>query len=91
MAHGILAAVAFAIVFPAGAVALRVLPGRLGFWAHVLAQMVAWVLFVVAAVLGFVLVGEVRLPFGGGGGGAFLVSVFCFSSLFLLPLRLSPG
>lgn len=70
--HGILASVAFVIVFPLGAVALHVLPGRLGVWAHALVQMAGWVLFVAAAALGFVLVKEVGSL--GGGGDNFLVS-----------------
>lgn len=68
--HGVLAAVAFVVVFPLGAVALRLLPGRLGFWVHAVAQTAGWVLFVVAAALGFVLLREV------GNGGSLLVSFF---------------
>lgn len=61
--HGILAAVAFVILFPVGAIALKVLPGRAAFVIHVLAQMVAWVMYIAAAALGFSLVRDIR--FGG--------------------------
>lgn len=81
-AHGILAAVAFVLLFPLGAVALRVLPsssGRLGFWAHVGAQMAGWVVYIVAAVLGILLVKEVNIP-----GEGSLVSFFSFFFFFFL-------
>lgn len=78
-AHGILAAVAFVLLFPVGAVALRVLPsssGRLGFWAHVGAQLVGWVVYIVAAVLGILLVKEVNIP--GQGSLVSFVFILCF-------------
>lgn len=99
MAHGILAAVAFVVLFPVGAVALRVLPsvsssssswaGRLGFWAHVGAQMAGWVLYVVAAALGIVLVREVNVPGEGSLVGFFSSLLFPFFSLSLLPAFLN--
>lgn len=80
--HGILAAAAFVVVFPLGAVFLRVLPcGRLGFWAHALAQMIGWVLYIAAAVLGILLVREIRIP--GSQGGSFLVSLYSGSPFVL--------
>lgn len=73
MIHGILASVAFVILFPLGAIALRFVPGRGGFWVHALTQMAGWLLFVVAAAYGFVLVREVRIP--GSDGEGWLVSL----------------
>lgn len=61
--HGILGALAFVVLFPVGAIALKVLPGRAGFIVHVLVQMAAWVVYIAAAALGFSLVRDVQ--FGG--------------------------
>lgn len=62
MIHGILGAFAFAVLFPVGAIALKILPGRAAFWFHVLLQMAAWVVYIAAAGLGFWLVKDLRFP-----------------------------
>lgn len=71
--HGILAAVAFAILFPVGAIAMRLVPGRAALWVHAITQLVGYIIFVTAAGLGIWLVREVRIPAAGGS----LVGVVC--------------
>lgn len=74
-AHGILACLAFAVLFPLGAICLRAVPGRWSFHAHWVVQMLAWVLYVAAFGLGVYLVREVRFP--GSNGGDFVSCVSC--------------
>ncbi|AEO66557.1 uncharacterized protein THITE_31826, partial [Thermothielavioides terrestris NRRL 8126] len=51
--HGILAALAMVLLFPLGAILLRVLPaGRPAVWTHVAVQLLAWGVYVAAAGLG---------------------------------------
>lgn len=69
--HGALAAVAFVILFPLGAIALKIIPNRAGFFSHVLVQMAAWIIYIAAAALGFQLVKEFRI---GGQEEGWLVS-----------------
>ena len=64
--HGILAALAFVVLLPGGAILMRLLPGRLAIWVHAAAQIVAFIIFIGAAALGFVLINEVNIPFQGG-------------------------
>lgn len=64
--HGILAALAFVVLFPIGAMAMRVVPGRLAIWVHAITQLVAYIVFIAAAGLGIWLVQEVRIPQAGG-------------------------
>lgn len=74
-AHGVLACLAFVILFPLGAVSLRVIPGRWSYHAHWVVQMLAWVLYVAAFALGVDLVRGTGFP---GGIGEF-VSVLSYS------------
>ncbi|CAN8097938.1 unnamed protein product [Discula destructiva] len=71
-AHGILASLAFVVLFPLGAIAMATLTGRRAVWVHALVQMVGWVLFVAAAALGFVIVQEARIP--GSDEGWFITN-----------------
>ncbi|KAB5566090.1 hypothetical protein GE09DRAFT_1218367 [Coniochaeta sp. 2T2.1] len=64
--HGILAAVAFVVLFPMGATAMRLVPGRLAIWVHGITQVVAYILFIAAVGLGIWLVRDVRIPAAGG-------------------------
>ena len=64
--HGILAAMAFAVLFPIGAMAMRTVPGRSALWLHAIIQVVAYIFFITAAGLGIWLVREVRIPPAGG-------------------------
>ncbi|ROW07461.1 hypothetical protein VPNG_07131 [Cytospora leucostoma] len=65
--HGILACLAFVILFPLGAILLRLIPGRWSFHAHWVVQMLALVLYIAAFALGVAMVRGIRLPGGGGG------------------------
>ncbi|KAJ9142328.1 hypothetical protein NKR23_g7215 [Pleurostoma richardsiae] len=60
--HGILAAIAFVIIFPLGAVFMRLIPGRFAVWIHAMTQFAGYALFIAAAALGFWLVREVKIP-----------------------------
>ncbi|PSR79543.1 hypothetical protein BD289DRAFT_93294 [Coniella lustricola] len=64
--HGILAAVAFVILFPLGAVSMTTLSGRYAFRIHVMTQVIASLLFLVAAVFGFIIVRGVNIPGADG-------------------------
>jgi hypothetical protein len=61
-----MAAMAFVILFPIGAMAMRVVPGRSALWLHAITQVMAYILFIAAAGLGIWLVREVRIPAAGG-------------------------
>ncbi len=58
--HGVLGAIAMVVLFPGGAILVRVLPGRLALWAHAVVQVMALCVFVGAVGLGIHLVQEVR-------------------------------
>lgn len=62
IAHGVLASLAFVFFFPVGAIVVRIIPGRLAVWAHVAIQMFAYVLFIIAAGLGFYMLRKVDIP-----------------------------
>ena len=64
--HGVLGALAMVVLFPAGSIFMRVIPGRFAIWIHALAQLVAYVVYIAAVGLGLYLVREVQIPFGGG-------------------------
>ncbi|KAI2472406.1 hypothetical protein F4781DRAFT_428377 [Annulohypoxylon bovei var. microspora] len=64
-AHGIIAALCFAILFPAGAILMRIIPGRHAWWIHALFQVVAYILYIAAAALGIRLVQMIKIPPSG--------------------------
>ena len=68
--HGILAAVAIVGLFPLGAVLVRVVPGRFAWLVHALTQVVGYITFVAAAVLGLYLVSLVKIGGGRNGSGS---------------------
>ncbi|KAK4643232.1 hypothetical protein QC761_403460 [Podospora bellae-mahoneyi] len=65
--HGILAALAMAILFPSGSILMRVIPGRFAIWAHGISQAVALVVYIAAVGLGLHLVREVGRARGNNG------------------------
>ncbi|KAI0402772.1 hypothetical protein F4802DRAFT_574366 [Xylaria palmicola] len=65
VAHGVLAGISFAFLFPLGAILLRVIPGKGAVASHVFAQMLAYLLYISAAALGLYLVSNLRSPSGG--------------------------
>ncbi|KAI1302790.1 hypothetical protein F5Y03DRAFT_195574 [Xylaria venustula] len=67
VAHGALAATAFAFVFPLGAILMRVVPGRPALLAHGFAQVLATALYIAGAGLGLYLVSIIRIPQTGEG------------------------
>ncbi|KAK3688248.1 hypothetical protein B0T22DRAFT_459034 [Podospora appendiculata] len=64
--HGILAGLSLVLLFPIGAILMRILPGRLALWTHALFQLLALAVFIAAAGLGIYLTQAVHLPFNGG-------------------------
>ncbi|KAI1749430.1 hypothetical protein F4782DRAFT_513167 [Xylaria castorea] len=66
-AHGVLASVAFAFLFPLGAILLRSVPGRGALHSHWIVQVVASVLYLIAAGLGLYLLSIIRIPSSGAG------------------------
>ncbi|KAH8903658.1 hypothetical protein BR93DRAFT_947285 [Coniochaeta sp. PMI_546] len=91
--HGILAAMAFVILFPVGAMAMRLIPGRSALWLHGITQVVAYISFIVAVGLGIWLVQEVRIPVAGGSllnisGINYhpIIGLVVFAALFFQPI-----
>lgn len=81
--HGFVGAVAFVILFPLGAIFLRIIPGRWSMRIHYFIQIVAWLLYIAGFALGIILLR--MLPSGIQG----LVSFFFFLSfLWTSPLLL---
>jgi hypothetical protein len=60
MAHGIIACLVFAILFPFGAISLRIIPGRFTVVVHVLFQLLAHVLYIVAFGLGIWMASKIK-------------------------------
>lgn len=88
--HGILAAVAIVGLFPLGAVLVRVVPGRFAWLVHALTQVVGYITFVAAAVLGLYLVSLVKIGGGrNGSGSGSLVSLK--NNLLFISILSSPG
>lgn len=73
------------VLFPAGSVLLRVLPGRLAVWVHKVFQLLAWCVWVAGAAVGVYLVTVVRVPEGG------LVSSFLLFSFLSMKRGLFNG
>ncbi|KAJ4423167.1 hypothetical protein N0V82_002161 [Gnomoniopsis sp. IMI 355080] len=69
--HGVLASVVFVILLPLGSIAMPTLKGPWGYWIHLSIQMVGWVVFIAAAVLGFRMLGQPR-GFGRDGADAWI-------------------
>jgi hypothetical protein len=59
-AHGILAGLAFVILFPIGAIAIRIIPGRFALFIHAGFQLIAYLIYMVAFGLGVWLVQDLR-------------------------------
>lgn len=55
LAHGVLAALAFVIFFPAGAISIRLINGKLALWMHVFFQVTAYLVYIAAFVIGVIL------------------------------------
>lgn len=63
-AHGIIATIAFVILFPLGAILLRIIPGHWSVRIHYFVQIIAWLLYIAGFALGVVLLR--MLPSGAG-------------------------
>lgn len=70
-AHGIIATIAFVILFPLGAIFLRAIPGRWSVRIHYFVQIIAWLLYIAGFALGVVLLRMIP-----SRGGESLVSVY---------------
>ncbi|KAF6797076.1 integral membrane protein, partial [Colletotrichum sojae] len=80
--HGVLATIAFVIVFPIGSIAMRLVPGRFGWIVHALIQMAGFVLYIAGAALGIQLTQMVRL----GGTSLFEINTINFHPIIGLVL-----
>ena len=58
LAHGVMAALAFVIFFPFGAISIRLVPGRVAFWLHVVFQVLGYLTFIAAFGIGVYLARE---------------------------------
>lgn len=58
--HGILGAIAMVVLFPGGAILMRVLPGRLAVWMHAVMQIISLAVLIAAVGMGIHLVEEVK-------------------------------
>ncbi|KAK4145604.1 uncharacterized protein C8A04DRAFT_26602 [Dichotomopilus funicola] len=58
--HGILGAVAMAVLFPSGSMLMRLFPGKAGLWLHSIMQIIALGILVAAVALGIRLVQQMR-------------------------------
>ncbi|KAI1208913.1 uncharacterized protein F4807DRAFT_104065 [Annulohypoxylon truncatum] len=83
-AHGVIAALCFAILFPAGAILMRIIPGRHAWWIHGVFQVIAYLLYIAAAALGIRLIQIIKIP----PNGTSLVSVPFIPTLPHLPFAL---
>ncbi|KAI0456490.1 hypothetical protein F5B21DRAFT_467911 [Xylaria acuta] len=93
VAHGVLASIAFAFLFPLGAILLRSAPGKGAFVSHWIIQLIASTLYVVAAGLGLYLLRKIRIPSSGAGlldiarGNAHpIIGIVLLVTLFFQPL-----
>lgn len=55
-----MAALAWVIFFPAGAISIRLLPGRLAFWAHVVFQVLGYLVWIAAFAIGVYLARQIH-------------------------------
>jgi hypothetical protein len=63
--HGLVAAIAFVILFPLGAIFLRIIPGRWSVRIHYFVQIIAWLVYIAGFALGVILLRS--LPSGISG------------------------
>ncbi|KAL0943057.1 uncharacterized protein CTRU02_200943 [Colletotrichum truncatum] len=80
--HGVLATIAFVIIFPVGSIAMRLVPGRFGWIVHALIQMAGFILYIAGAALGIQLTQMVRL----GGTSLFEINTINFHPIIGLVL-----
>lgn len=91
-AHGIVATVAFVILFPLGAILLRIIPGRWSVRIHFVVQILAWLLYIAGFALGVVLLR--MLPSGAGqsllssspANAHPIIGIVVFAMLLIQPL-----
>ncbi|OIW24694.1 hypothetical protein CONLIGDRAFT_103042 [Coniochaeta ligniaria NRRL 30616] len=84
---------AFVILFPVGAMVIRLVPGRFALWLHGITQVAAYISFIAAVGLGIWLVQEVRIPVAGGSllnisGINYhpIIGLVVFAALFFQPI-----
>jgi len=63
IAHGILAAAAFVVFFPLGAICVAIFPGGTGLVLHVFCQAIGWAAFLVAFAMGIWMAANVQWEF----------------------------
>jgi hypothetical protein len=63
VAHGILAAAAFVVFFPLGAICVAIFPGGAGLILHVFFQAIGWAAFLAAAIMGIWMASTIQWEF----------------------------
>lgn len=86
-AHGILAALAFVIFFPIGAISMRIIPGPFAWLIHAAIQIIAYLLYIAAFGLGIWMARTIRF----GGFDLFdnhhpIIGIVIFAFLFFQPI-----
>ncbi|KAI1806681.1 hypothetical protein F4811DRAFT_120721 [Daldinia bambusicola] len=61
-AHGIIAAICFVVIFPCGAILVRLLPSRHTWLIHAVVQIIGFLAYVAAAALAIRLIQMIRIP-----------------------------
>ncbi|KAI0546524.1 hypothetical protein F4679DRAFT_557100 [Xylaria curta] len=91
-AHGVLASLAFAFLFPLGAILLRYVPGKAALSTHWIIQIIASALYLIAAGLGLYLLSMIRIPSGTGlldimrGNAHPIIGIVLLIALFFQPV-----
>ncbi|KAK3061934.1 hypothetical protein LTS18_005150, partial [Coniosporium uncinatum] len=62
LAHGVLAALAFVVLFPVGGIIIRVVPSKAAIWIHAGFQVLAYLIYTAAFGLGVWMVREIQFP-----------------------------
>jgi len=62
LAHGVLAALAFVVLFPVGGIIIRVVPSKAAIWIHAGFQVLAYLIYTAAFGLGIWMVREIQFP-----------------------------
>ncbi|TRX90081.1 hypothetical protein FHL15_009000 [Xylaria flabelliformis] len=92
VAHGVLASLAFAFLFPLGAILLRYIPGKAAVSTHWIIQVIASALYLIAAGLGLYLLSMIRIPSGAGlldimrGNAHPIIGIVLLIALFFQPV-----
>ncbi|KAF1990177.1 hypothetical protein K402DRAFT_325745, partial [Aulographum hederae CBS 113979] len=80
--HGVLASLAFVILFPTGGIIIRVVPSRAAIWIHALCQILAYIVYTVSFGMGIWLVKTLDNPSVNYHP---IIGIVVFAALFFQP------